>query len=285
MNKLLIIAGLMILLFSSPVMAQELARPWLLPDNPFYPLQTAIERIQLMLTTDPESRARLHLQFAERRLVELNETIVRVKFQYALKLRTEYENEMNETEKEINRTVALGRNATVLAEHVSNVTYKHILVLERVLEKVPDQAKPAIEHVINVSIRGHERAVERILARINKTEEEVRRFNCTTDADCRHLFCPQVLGSDTPICEEGKCKCGGRWQIRNKTEWRERFGEELTNETERMQEKIKGIHCLPCPQYSMPSPQWYTNCEKRGGRVVPPLPNVCGCFGPPRCVV
>ena len=53
MNKLLIV-GLMILLFSSPVMAQGPVKPWLLPDNPFYPLQRAIERIQLMLTFDPE---------------------------------------------------------------------------------------------------------------------------------------------------------------------------------------------------------------------------------------
>jgi bisphosphoglycerate-dependent phosphoglycerate mutase len=239
MKKLFVITVLVILLLSSPVMAQELAKPWLLPDNSFYPLQRAIERIQLMLTFDSESRAKLHLQFAERRLAELNETIARAKFQYVEKIRADYESEMNETEKEINRTVALGRNATALAEHVSNVTYKHVLVLERVLEKVPDQAKPAIERAMNVSIKGHEIAVARILTKINRTAEEVRRFNCTIDADCRHLLCPQVLGSDTPICEDGKCKCGGRWQIVNKTEWRERFGEELTNETQRMQERIK----------------------------------------------
>jgi len=213
MNKLFV-TGLMVLLLISPVMAQELAKPWLLPDNPFYPFQRVIERIQLMLTFDPEAKARLHLQFAERRLVELNETLVKNQTKYVEKLKIDYEDEMNETEKEVNVIQGLGRNVTVLAEHVSNVTYKHILVLERILEKVSDQAKPAIEHAINVSIRGHEQAVERILERINKTSEKVRRFNCTTDADCKHLFCPQVLGSDTPICEEGKCKCGAKWQIK-----------------------------------------------------------------------
>jgi len=45
------------------------------------------------------------------------------------------------------------------------------------------------------------------------------------------------------------------------------------------------IRCLPCPQYVTPSPEWYTNCEKEGGTVVPPEPDACGCLGPPRCVV
>jgi len=168
MRKLFIVA-IMILLFSSPVMAQGLGKPWLLPDNFFYPLQRVIERIQLMFTFDSEAKARLHLQFAERRLAELNETLIKNQTQYIEKLNKDYENEMNETEKEMNITEGLGRNVTALAEHVAAVTYKHILVLERVLEKVPDQAKSAIEHAINVSQTGHEQAVESIFRSRNIT--------------------------------------------------------------------------------------------------------------------
>lgn len=39
------------------------------------------------------------------------------------------------------------------------------------------------------------------------------KIECQTDADCFHLFCPQVVGMDTPICENGKCTCGSRRQI------------------------------------------------------------------------
>lgn len=209
MNKF-ILTGLIVFLFVSSAMAQELAKPWLLPDNPFYPLQRAIERFQLMLTSDPEAKAKLHLTFAERRLAELNETLAKNQIQYVKELSNDYENEINETGKELNATEGLGRNVTDLAEYVSNVTYKHILVLERVLEKVPDQAKPSIEHAINVSINGHEQAVESILERINETIGRVERNNCTIDNDCNNLVCPQVIGGDTPLCEDEKCRCGER---------------------------------------------------------------------------
>jgi hypothetical protein len=339
---------------SIPVLAQEeLPNPGILPDNPFYSFKRFGESIRLWLTFDPEAKVKLRIRLAEMRLAELNATIAKGQYRYAERLRQEYENEINKTEDEMNRTKGLGRNVTALAEHVSNVTYKHVLILEGILEKVPEQAKlaienainaslkghetavirlsesspekaaefrvrfaenrlekarikafegkvreteelvkeyekeinesvnliekaeslgrnvtalaehisnvtykhvliletnlpkvpeqakPAIEHAANVSIKGHEKAVESILVEINKTIEEARKFNCTIDADCRLLLCPQVLGSDTPICEDGKCKCGGRWQVVNKTEWRERFGEELTNETQKIQERIR----------------------------------------------
>lgn len=285
MNKLLIV-GLMILLFSSPVMAQGPVKPWLLPDNPFYPLQRAIERIQLMLTFDPEDKARLHLQFAERRLAELNETLAKNQTRYVEKLKIDYDDEINETENEMNRTIGLGRNVTALAEHVCNMTYKHILVLQKVLAKAPEPAKIGIERAINASVRGHENCLGRLEKILNETNETVRKFNCTVDAEClnltvkcpaalgyqiscfipenrtvgfcrcqatwkkhvinctddagcRGLVCPMVVGNDTAICLNNKCVCGARWQLTNRTEWRERFGEEWTNQTGQIQQQIR----------------------------------------------
>jgi hypothetical protein len=255
-NKL-ILAGLIALLLITSVTAQELAKPWLLPDNPFYPFQRVIERIQLMLTFDPEAKARLHLQFAERRLAELNEEIAKNQTQYMKGLYNDYEIEINETGKEVNATKGLGRNVTELAEHVSNATYKHVLVLERVLEKVPDQAKPSIEHAINVSINGHEQAVESIWGRINKTIEKVERNNCTTDDDCNNLICPQVLGGDTPLCEDGKCRCGERG---------EKGG-------------CPKILCVwdPCPGSHLPDSRGCLSCASPCSNCCPPCPEGAAC--------
>jgi len=223
-----------------PVMAQEdLPEPGILPDSPFYPVKIFVEKVKVWITFDPEARAKIHLQYLEIRLAEMKEMIKRNKTEYVEGILRDFETEQNYFEADSNRTRALGRNITALAEHVSNVTHKHIIILEKILAKVPEQARPAIEHAINVSIRGHEQAVESILSRINKTMEEVRKVNCTVDADCAGLVCPMVLGSDTPVCKEGKCKCGGKWEIVNKTEWRERFGEELTNETQKIQDRIR----------------------------------------------
>ena len=198
-----------------------------------------IRALKRLGDVEPEKVAGLSSKFAEKRLLKAKEMIEKGKTEHGRRLIEEYEKEVNETQEAIEKAKRLGRNVTELAEHVANMTYKHIEALETLLEKVPEPTKIHIEHAINISIKGHETAVERILERINKTEEKVRRVNCTTDADCKHLICPQVLGHDTPVCHEGNCKCGGKWEIVNKTEWRERFKEEWTNETQRRVERIK----------------------------------------------
>jgi hypothetical protein len=66
------------------------------------------------------------------------------------------------------------------------------------------------------------------------------RINCTDDSECRDLVCPAILGNDTAICLNGRCVCGARWQIRNRTELRERFREELREEIiERIRERVE----------------------------------------------
>ncbi|MEM5878894.1 MAG: DUF5667 domain-containing protein [Candidatus Aenigmatarchaeota archaeon] len=285
-NKILITIAISTLLLINTVTAEELPNPGILPDHPFYPVKTFFERVRLWLTFDPEARARFHAFLAEQRLAELNATLAQGKWQYAERLRYEYERELGEVDDETNRTFGLGRNATVLLEHVCNVTYKHIAVLERVLSKAPEAARLGLERAINASIRGHEKCLERVEELLNRTNEtlsrrsctsdedctglnvwcplrldrELRcfippnrttgicmclptwnrtRMNCSDDAECRGLICPMVLGNDTPICLSGFCICGAKWQIRNRTEWRERFGEELDNITEAIQARIR----------------------------------------------
>lgn len=343
------------LIMISSVFAQELPGAGITPDSWLYGLDKAFERIQLLLTFDRASKAKLHLQFASERLAEANEMVRRGKPEFVQSLMKEHETEINETENEVKGLRAIGRNITLLVEHVSNVTYKHILVLEEVLERVPEQAKPAIEkaidvskkghetaieklsedlpemaaefimkfaesrlerakkkvleerieeaeelvedyeeeinksinlteraeglgrnvtalaehvcdmtykhisvlervlanvseqakpaieHAINASMRGHENCMKRLQERIGLIMSEVRRTACTTDADCRDLICPMVIGSDTPICREGRCACGPRWEL-NRTEWRERFKEEFTTGIQERIEKIEKIY-------------------------------------------
>lgn len=285
-NKFLILGILAILLLGSAVMAQELPNPGMLPDSPFYPVKRFVENVRLWLTFDSEARARFQAFLAEQRLAELNATIAKGNFQHVQKLEDDYENDVNETETEMNRTFGLGKNATSLAEHVCNMTYKHILVLQRVLERAPEPAKKGLERAINASVKGHENCLERLEDVLNETNDTLRRFrcvadaeclnltvkcpeslgfqvgcfiqenrtvgsckcmakwnktaiNCTDDEDCRVLACPLILGNDTAICLNNRCFCGARWQLVNRTEWKERFREEYTNYTAEIQEMIR----------------------------------------------
>jgi hypothetical protein len=243
LDKLITTIVLTMLVVGGVASAQEeLPSPGLLPDHPFYEVKMWWEDVRMFFTFNSKDKAKLHLEFASIRLAEVNEMIKKNKTKFIQELLEDYKKELNETEDKVEELKARGKNITILAEHVSNVTYKHVFILEEVLEKVPEQAKIHIEHAINVSIKGHEIAVESILVRVNKTIQKVRRINCTTDADCRHLFCPMVLGSDTPICREGKCVCGAKWEIVNKTEWVERFNETWTNVTQRKIKKIEEIY-------------------------------------------
>ena len=52
-----------------------------------------------------------------------------------------------------------------VADRVDEATLKHIPVLTRVLNKVPAEARPAIEHALEVSRRGHQTATQAILSR------------------------------------------------------------------------------------------------------------------------
>lgn len=221
---------------------EELSTPVLLPDNPFYPVQTFFEQVRLWVTFNNEARARLRLYYADLRLAEMNEMIKRNELQHAERLKVRYENEIDKVENELNVSKGLGQNVTALTEHVCNMTYKHVFVLERVFEKAPNASRPVIERVINASIVRHENCVARIQEIVNRTIEKVKRFNCTVDTDCEHLFCPMVIGNDTIICKEGRCACGAKWEITNETEWRERFGKELTTETREAIQRIKEAH-------------------------------------------
>lgn len=286
MNKVLITIAISVILLVSTAKAEELPSPRILPDHPFYPVKTFLEKVRLWLTFDSEAKARFRIFLAEQRLAELNAMIAKNKWQYVEKLKEEYEKEVNETEKETNKTFGLGRNATTLLEHICNETYKHITVLERILSKVPEAARPGLERAIEASIRGHEKCLERMEKLLNATNYmlrervctsdsecinlsiwcpmqlnfklhcfipenktkgvcvcglpwEKKKINCTDDSECFELVCPMIIGNDTPVCLNGRCTCGAKWQIRNRSEWEKRFREEFTNITWDIQEKIR----------------------------------------------
>ena len=68
---------------------------------------------------------------------------------------------LREFEEEVS-TIAqrLGRDTTEIEQLVAQETSNRLQVLSRVYEKVPEQAKPAIERAITNSVRQHERKVE-----------------------------------------------------------------------------------------------------------------------------
>jgi hypothetical protein len=232
-----IIAALasLILLIILGFAQEEIKKPRITPDNPIYFFKILLERFQIWITFDPEARAKLRLYLAENRLAEMKTVIEKGKLEVIERLSTEYEKEMNESNKDIDKAVSLGRNVSGLVEHVAKVTKKHISVLESLLDKVPQVAIPHIKLAIDVSSRGYLKAIENIRVnapelaekldteftreRIDKFIKRAKTINCTTDFDCvTRIVCPMAIGFDTPLCDEERkvCYCGPGTTLKEK---------------------------------------------------------------------
>ncbi len=157
------------LLIATPVLAVEGFSAGITPDSPIYGLDRAWERIQMAFERKEENRAKLHYEFAQERLAEAEEMTEKNRTDLAKELIDDYEEELNETNNEMKKARNLGRNITELAEHVANMTSKHLEVLQRVYDKVPESAKASIQHAMEVSIRKQVGVLEHI-----ENKEQIR---------------------------------------------------------------------------------------------------------------
>lgn len=138
-----------------------------LPDSPFYGLKKFGEGIQLFFTFDQIEKAKLKYKLAQLRLAEA-ETMARLgKAAIAENALRDYENGISEVEADENAISVSGRNTSAIADIVGNNTYRHILVLQKVYQKVPESAKPAIRAVLEKSFERQSKIAERIADRGN----------------------------------------------------------------------------------------------------------------------
>jgi hypothetical protein len=206
-NLLITTTFILILTINISLSQEELPKPFILPDNPLYGLSRFFEKIRLLLTFDEESKFKLHLHFSELRLSEAKSMIEKGKAEFSEKLIKEYESEVKNAQEILMSRIALGKNVTDLAEHISNVTQKHIVILERVLEKVPEKAKIAIENAINVSISTHENVISRI-RKVWKQEPDV--IKCVEKCKSINMFgiCRIAIHGEIASCLPGEIDVG-----------------------------------------------------------------------------
>lgn len=137
-----------------------------LPTSKFYFLKTWGEWTRMnILTIDKEKKAKLSLRFAEKRLAEMEALKEKgaLDEKKATKLTGNYERLMDKVQGRIEEKKQKGDDDTSLSDNVIGKMSKHQEVLDRVEEKVPDNAKGAIKKAKTMSIRGEEKAMERIL--------------------------------------------------------------------------------------------------------------------------
>lgn len=135
------------------------SEPGILPDHPFYFLKQFKEKVQLIVTFDEKEKTKLHLKFAKTRLAEAKVLLDKNKTK-----------EAEESVKDFGREIeqVSGRNISEIHNQSQDVLRKSSVVLESILERVDEHAKPAIEKALNKSI---ERSV-RLEAEANDSGSE-----------------------------------------------------------------------------------------------------------------
>jgi len=143
----------------------------LTPDSPFYFLDDLWDSFRLTFTFNAEKKAERRLKFAQEKLAEA-EVMAQKKNEKALeKALSRYEEHIERAQKRVEQFKD-ERKARV-AERVAEATSRHFEVLERVREKVPEQAQAALLRAREASEKGH---LESIRALSERQPEKAAQF-------------------------------------------------------------------------------------------------------------
>ena len=143
-----------------PAFERELPAAGITPDSWMYGFKRFFEDIDLFFTFDDVAKAEKYLKYAELRLAEAKEMAEKGKPEFVDDLIEEYEDNLEKANEISKIAQQLGKNVTKVTELVAVATSIHVDVLENVLEKVPEQAKPSIQRAITSSKRGNEEALK-----------------------------------------------------------------------------------------------------------------------------
>lgn len=131
-----------------------------MPNSPLYPLKLAVEEGQIIFAFSNRSKAELHIKFAKRRLGETQAMISAKDMGGTKKALLAMNDHLKEAQFFTDATSE--KDEKELYSKLLQLTERQQKVLETVLTRVPEQARKAINHALEVSKRGHQQAEEAI---------------------------------------------------------------------------------------------------------------------------
>lgn len=203
------IAGIIILALGGTGFAAQNS----LPNDTLYPVKIAIEKVELAISSlGGNHKAEIKLKHALKRLEEVQALIE--EHQKDGVIEEEEENEEMEASETLEEQTEeaikasdeeenIDKKARII-EKLERLTERHQEVLQRVYDKVPEQAKNAIEHAMEMSEKGHLRAIEALQkthvnkekGEGNKEEADENEIECETSITCEEGYEPVDTGEE-----------------------------------------------------------------------------------------
>ena len=123
---------------------EELPDPGIMPDSPFYFFDTLGKKLGLVFTFGDEAKAKKALDYAEERLAEADAMALKNKLQEMTQATGEYEQFMATVNERLQATVQQNASANI-SEKVALATQKHLDVMDRVRDRVPEEGQEALD--------------------------------------------------------------------------------------------------------------------------------------------
>lgn len=148
------------LFWGGAVFAQDegLPDPGLTPDSPFYFLDKWGKNIGMFFTFGNEAKAKKALKYAEERLAEARAMADKNRVREMERAANDYEGFMAMVNERLENAVQQGLSDNI-SERVALATARHLDVLDRVKDRVPEQAKPALTRARIASQNGQVNAL------------------------------------------------------------------------------------------------------------------------------
>jgi hypothetical protein len=153
--------------FGIGALAQETGLPkaGLTPDSPFYFLEIILEEIGTFFTFGDLKKAERHIALAAERLAETGAVAEKGKMELVEKSLERYENQLDKALRRIEKAETKGKNTKEVAKTMAEVTYEHLVILNKGLGGAPEEIKSTIERAMTTLVKGHGKAVEILKAK------------------------------------------------------------------------------------------------------------------------
>ncbi len=179
-------------------------RDVMLPNQFGYEFGRFLENARLFFTFSVESRIDYRINLAEKRMVEIHKSIEKNLTENLERVSKDYNKTLGRINNEIGEL--RGREITNLNRRISNMTRKHLLVLERNLNKVSEQGKEKILTAINASEESYIKSGGGDLKRLRDIRKEIGGGEKRGGRLCAQVITP-AMNPETGECRDFPNPC------------------------------------------------------------------------------